>query len=115
MDELAVRTYRENLYAQLDQLVVPRGDRRKLRGSDEGKVTGVKADDDPFPLIVREFDGFEAAVHKGVGLEIRGRITDLYSHFNLPGFEVSSGKASISVTTCSPFRTREIRCDLFHG
>jgi hypothetical protein len=53
MGETAVHAARQDLYSQRLELFVFDGDRRQFRGSDKGKITGIKAEGDPLPLVVR--------------------------------------------------------------
>ena len=81
--EATVRAHRENLHAQTDQYVMIGGDRRQFRGSDEGEVTGVEAQQHPLPGVVRQADLFETALVIGRGSEIEGVLPYAHAHVNL--------------------------------
>jgi hypothetical protein len=52
MDEFAVYADRENFRAEFLQLVELAGDRRQFGWSDEGEITGIEAEQDPFPEMI---------------------------------------------------------------
>jgi len=56
VDKNAVDAHGKNLDAKILKILVIIGDRRYFGRSDEGKITGVKAEDYPLSKMIREFD-----------------------------------------------------------
>ncbi len=54
VDKHAVHAHGKDFYAKALELLVMIGDRRYFRCSDEGEITWVKTEDNPFSKVIRE-------------------------------------------------------------
>jgi len=78
--EDAVYAHRQNLHAELPEILITSGDRRYFRRSNEGEVTRIKAQDDPFTQMLRQFHGGKLALAVSRSDKIRSRFSHL-DHF----------------------------------
>jgi len=83
MGEPAIGADSQEFCAQGLEFRILGGNCRYFGGSNKGKIAGIKAQHQPFPLKIRQLDILKTLFDKGRGLEVRGRFTDFRSHLLL--------------------------------